>query len=76
MMSFYHGMIMSPLQSLGKLKTMPHFYYLSYIKVFLLLDVSPKNRESTSHLTKKKKKNCTIKVDCVPKLQGMKSLIR
>lgn len=32
---------------------MPDFYYLLYVKVFLLFDVSPKNTDGTSDLTGK-----------------------
>lgn len=46
-------MTVPPLQSLSEFQIMPDFYYLLYVKVFLPLDVSPKNAEDTSDVKRK-----------------------
>lgn len=46
-------MTVSPLQSLSEFQIMPDFYYLLYVKVFLLLDVAPKNAEDISDVKRK-----------------------
>lgn len=53
---FCHGMTVSPLQSLSEFKILPDFYYPLYVKVLLLFDVSPKDTEDISDVTKLPKK--------------------
>lgn len=46
-------MAVSTSQPLSEFKIMPDFYYLLNVKVFLLFDVSSKNAEDTSDVTRK-----------------------